>query len=145
MGILERTVQDMRDVAFDVSFDIAPNVASATVNTAQTQSENKWAMFLGDLAEWHSRLMRHCLMLVGRYYTEPRLLEIRGRWGAENVKDFLGAHLPSQMSVRVTPDSLQAKSRAQIMQEIAWIQANFPGYLSPEVAIGALHGGTAEN
>jgi hypothetical protein len=145
LQILERTVNDMRDVAFDVAFDVAPNVAAQTVGAANTQSENKWAMFLGDLAEWHSRVMRHCLLLVARHYTEPRLIALNGRFGPQNIQNFMGSHLMGQVTVRVNPDSLASRSRAQVQQELAWIQANWPGYLSPEVAIAALHGGTAEN
>jgi hypothetical protein len=142
--MLERTVQDMRDVAFDVNFEVAPNVAAQTVNASIEQSGNKWQSFLGDLAEMHSRVMRHCLLLVARHYTEPRLLSIRGRFGPERIPDFLGARMMGQADVRVFPDSLASKSRQQVQQELAWIQANWPGYLSPETAIAALHGGTAE-
>lgn len=144
MSILERVVGDMRDVAFDTNIDVGPNVAARTAQQAVEQNDNKWQSFLGDLAEWHSRLMRHCLLLCARHYSEPRLLAIRGRFGPERIQDFLGSRLLGQVDVRVYADSLTSKSRAQIQQELAWIQANWPGYLSPETAIAALHGGTAE-
>lgn len=141
----ELAVQMIRDLGSDQQPQIDPNVAAKTVTTVIEQTQARWQSFLGDLAEWHSRVMRHCLMLVARYYTEPRTLEIRGRFGTQTIEDFRGAALPSQMRVRVLPDSLGAKTRQQVMNELSWIQANFPGYLSPEVAIGALHGGTAES
>jgi hypothetical protein len=31
------------------------------------------------------------------------------------------------------------------MAELSWIQGNFPGYLTPEVSIAALHSGTADD
>jgi hypothetical protein len=144
LQILERTVSDMRDVAFDVNFQVAPNVAAQTVTTAVEQSSDKWQSFLGDLADWHSRVMRHCLLLVARHYTEPRLVSIRGRFGWENLTDFRGADLMGEVDVRVLPDSLTTRSRQQVQQELAWIQANWPGYLSPETAIAAIHGGSAD-
>ena len=74
------------------------------------------------------------------------MLAIRGRWGQpQRIDDFLGSHLFGQVDIRVTPGSTQARSRQQIQQELAWIQANWPGYLTPEVAIAALHNGTAED
>jgi hypothetical protein len=48
------------------------------------------------------------------------------------------------VNVRVLPGSIEAKSRAQIMREIEFIQQNWPGALSPEAAMAALHGGNAE-
>jgi hypothetical protein len=61
------------------------------------------------------------------------------------LKDFLGAQLMGEVDVTVTEDSLKPRSRDQVMSELSWIQANFPGYLSPEVSIAALHSGTAED
>jgi hypothetical protein len=90
------------------------NVAARTGQLAIEQSHARWQTFLGDLAEWHSRLMRHCLLLTSRYYTEPRLLAIRGRMGWESIKDFRGSHLLGQTNVRVFPGSLEYLSRAQV-------------------------------
>jgi hypothetical protein len=145
MSMLERTVQDMRDVAADFSFEVASNVATGTVQQGIEQSQNKWQSFLGDLADWHSRVMRHCLLLTARHYSEPRLIAINGRFGPERIDNFLGSHLMGQVNVRVSPDSLVRAAASRSSSELAWIQANWPGYLSPEVAIGALHSGTAEN
>jgi hypothetical protein len=111
MSMLERTVQDMRDVAADFSFEVASNVATGTVQQGIEQSQNKWQSFLGDLADWHSRVMRHCLLLTARHYSEPRLIAINGRFGPERIDNFLGAHLMGQVNVRVSPDSLVARSR----------------------------------
>jgi hypothetical protein len=90
------------------------NVAARTGQLAIEQSHARWQTFLGDLAEWHSRLMRHCLLLTSRFYTEPRLLAIRGRMGWESIKDFRGSHLLGQTNVRVFPGSLEYLSRAQV-------------------------------
>jgi hypothetical protein len=49
------------------------------------------------------------------------------------------------VNVRVLPGSIESKSRAQIMREIEFIQQNWPGALSPEAAMAALHGGNAES
>jgi hypothetical protein len=102
----------------------------------------RWQSFLGDLAEWWSRLMRHCLLLMARFYTEPRTLEIRGRMGWESVKDFKGAHLMGQTNVRVWPSSLEYLSKNQIMSKTQYYASM--GWISGEQAIAAIEGGMAE-
>jgi hypothetical protein len=138
-------IQQMRDLAADVDVQADPNVAARTVGAAVGQAQSRWDSFLGDAEEFDSRLMRHCLCLVARYYTEERIVDIRGRYGWEPPATFTGADLRSQVNVRVLEGSLQAKSRAQIMQEIEFVNTIAPGSISAEVALAALHGGTAEN
>lgn len=138
--LIDRALSDMRDIAADNDFNADPNVAAKTVNAVDIQAQSRWEKFMTSVEEWDSRLMRHCLLLVARHYTEPRLLAIRGRWDQpQRLEDFKGGDLFGETNIRVVPGSSQAKSRAQVQQELAWIQANWPGYLSPEVAIAALH------
>lgn len=142
--IIERAIDDMRSVASDQQIDPAPNLAARTLEAGIEQSQNRWQSFLGDLAEWHSRLMRHCLLLVARYYTEPRLLEVRGLEDWESLAGFRGADLLGQTSVRVLPASLTPITRAGIQDQLTWINQNFPGYLNPEAAIAALESGNID-
>lgn len=142
--IIERAVDDMRNVASDQQVDPAPNLAAATLESGIEQSLNRWQSFLGDLGEWHSRLMRHCLLLVARHYTEPRLLEVRGLEDWEPLAGFQGADLLDQVSCRVLPASLTPITRAGIQQQLTWINQNFPGFLNPEAAIAALQAGNID-
>lgn len=139
--LLDWAVTAMSQVAADQQIDPAPNLAARTLETGIEQSQNRWQSFLGDLAEWHSRLMRHCLLLVARHYTEPRLLELRGRDGWELISDFKGAHLLGQTSVRVLPDSLSPVTRAGIKDNLSWLAATFPGWLTPDAALATLESG----
>jgi hypothetical protein len=118
------------------------NVAARTAQAVIEQSMARWQSFLGDLATWWSKLMRHCLLLVARYYTEPRTLEIRGRMGWESVKDFRGAHLLGQANVRVWPSSLEYLSKQQIMAKTQYYASM--QWISGEQAIAAIEGGMAE-
>jgi hypothetical protein len=122
----------------------APNVAAAAISADQQQSAARWESFLGDLAAFDSRLMRHCLMLVGRYYTEPRLLKINGWFGPDLVSDFTGAQLNGQVDVTVLPGSLTQLSRGEMQGRLQWIAQTFPGWLNPEMALAALDGGAAQ-
>lgn len=142
--IYEEMLQAMKDVAAHQDLQADPNVAARTVQAVIEQSALRWQSFIADMAEWWAGLMRHCLMLVARHYTEPRLLGIKGRFGPERIEDFRGAQLNGQVDVTVLPGSIESRSRQQVMSELQWIALTFPGYLSPQAAIAALHGGTAE-
>lgn len=142
--LLEWTVNAMKQIAADQQIDPAPNLAARTLQASIEQSANRWQSFLGDLAEWHSRLMRHCLILVARHYTEPRLLELRGRDGWQSIPAFRGSHLMGQTKVRVLPQSLAPVTRQGIQEKLSWIAATFPGWLQPEAALAALDGGNID-
>jgi hypothetical protein len=109
----------------DMQF-IAADVPEAEDEELETQ-ESVWDSFYTQFAEWDSRLMRHCLYLVQRHYTEPRLIEIKGLFGPEPLDGFLGADLRSQQSVRVLPDSIKPRTKKQIEQRVMFLVQMFPG------------------
>lgn len=99
--------------------------------------------FISNLAAFHAGLMRHCLWLVQRHYTEKRLLTLRGRNGPENINGFMGAQLLGQADVTVLPASIEPRTREYIEQRVmTYAQL---GWVSPEAAMAAIAGGTAEN
>jgi hypothetical protein len=142
--MLNLAIEQMRALAADVDVQPDPRLTSQTANVAVQQATSRWDSFLGDAEEFDSRLMRHCLCLVARYYAEQRIVDIRGRYGWEPPIAFTGSDLRSQVNVRVMEGSLRTKSRAQTMQDIQFMQQNFPGALNPEAVWAALHGGSGE-
>jgi hypothetical protein len=142
--LLNLAIEQMRALAADVDVQPDPRLTSQTANVAVQQAQTRWDGFLGDAEEFDSRLMRHCLCLVARYYTEQRIIDIRGRYGWEPPIAFTGSDLRSQVNVRVMEGSLRTKSRAQTMSDIEFMQQNFPGALNPEAVWAALHGGSGE-
>lgn len=123
--------------------DIPGNVESARgIQALIERDTSRRAAFIANLAEFHSRLMRHCLYLVSRHYTEERLLKIRGRFGPEAIRDFTGAQLRGQVDVRVYPDSIEPRTKQAMEQRIM----NYAqlGWVSPEAAMAAINSGTAE-
>lgn len=142
--IIDQALQNMREVASDQNIEIAPNLSSTTLQAGIEQNQNRWQSFLGDLAEWHSRVARHCLLLVAKYYTEPRLLNIRGADSWEPIEGFRGAQLLGQTKVTVFPGSLVSLTRQGIQGQLTWINQNFPGYLNPDMAIAALESGNID-
>jgi hypothetical protein len=142
LQIFNLVIDQMNRVASYEDVQAESNVAARTAQAVIEQSMARWQSFLGDLAEWWSRLMRHCLLLVARYYTEPRTLEIRGRMGWESIKDFKGAHLMGQTNVRVWPSSLDYLSKNQIMAKTQYYASM--GWITGEQAIASIEGGMAE-
>jgi hypothetical protein len=146
LNIFDRVLSDMRYVAADTDVDVAPNVAAGAVSQVIQQAANRWSSFLGDLARWDSEVARHCLLLAQNHYTEERTLKIRGRLGWEPEASFRGADIMGQIDVTVNPATIETRSRQAILQQLAWIQANFPGYVRPEVAIEiAMNGASPES
>lgn len=99
--------------------------------------------FIQGLAEWWSRLMRHCLYLTQRHYHEHdgRLMSLQGRRGPELIAGFKGAKLRGQMDVRVFAASLEPQTREAIERRIMWYAQL--GWITPEVAMSAMSGGAA--
>jgi len=140
--ILSTILEQMARVASYEDVKAESNVAARTTQAVIEQSMARWQSFLGDLAEWWSRVMRHCLVLVARYYTEPRTLQIRGRMGWESIADFKGAKLMGQTNVRVFPGSLEYLTRAQILAKTQYYASM--GWLSGEQAMAAIEGAQVE-
>jgi hypothetical protein len=142
--MLEMAIEHMRALAADIDVQPDPNLAAKTANASIEQAQSRWQSFMGDVAEFHSRLMRHDLSIVAREYDEERQIEIRGQYGWAPEEAFKGQALRSQVNVRVLPGSLETKSRQAIQAEIQFIQANWPGAITAEAALATIHGGSAE-
>lgn len=142
MQILNMILAQMKEVAAYEDVHADPGLAAKTASAVIEQSIARWQSFLGDLADWHSRLMRHCLVLVERYYSTPRTLEIRGRMGWEPVPDFRGADLMGQAHVRVSPGSLEYLSKQQIFQKVQYYASM--GWINGQQAMAAIENGQAE-
>ena len=139
--IADRAKEDMGRIA--AQNDIPSQVESGKAMASFVEKDaNRRQSFIHNLSDFHSRLMRHCLYITQRYYTEPRLLKIRGRFGPELLADFMGADLRSQCDVRVDPGSIEPRTKAAIeAQVLAYADR---GWVSPEAAMSAIGGGNAE-
>lgn len=138
----EDAIAHMRALAADTDIQAEADVAARTVQAAIEQGQSRWQSFIGDLAQFHSRVMRHCLYLCSKHYAEPRLLHINGRFGPEVLEGFLGADLMSQIDVRVAPGSLEVRSKQQIEQKILAFADR--QWITPHAAMAAINGGYAE-
>lgn len=138
----QEAIADMARIA--AQNDIPSQVESGKGITALLEKDaSRRANFLANLAQFHSRLMRHCLYLVQRHYTEPRLLMVRGETGVEPIKGFLGSELLGEVDVRVSPGSLEPRTRETIEAKILAFADR--GWISPHAAMAAINSGTAES
>jgi hypothetical protein len=144
MQMLQSGIEFMRAIASDVDIQAEPDVAAKSMQQAVETSRQRWQSFLGDYAEFMSRLMRSCLTLCARHYSEERIIQIRGQYGWEPVPAFTGQDLRGQVNVRVSPGTLEVKSKASVMNEVQWLVTMYPGAISPQAAMAAIHGGSAE-
>jgi len=124
--------------------DIPNQVESAQgIQFLLEKDSSRRATFYKNLAKFHARLARHCLYLVQRHYTEPRLLKVRGEQGAiEAIPDFMGAELLGEVDVRVSVGSLEPRTRESIESKILAFADR--GWVSPHEAMAAINAGTAE-
>lgn len=133
--------EDMKEIA--ASNDVPTQVESGKAIQAVIEKDQiRWQAFIAEVAEFHSSLMRHCLTLVQAYYNEPRLLKIKGRFGPELVQDFKGADLRDQIDIRVLPQSIEPRTQQFIEARVLAYADR--GWISPEAAMAAIAGGTAE-
>ena len=142
LQIFNVVLEQMNRVASYEDVQATANVAARTTQAVIEQSQARWQSFIGDLAEWWSRIMRKALLLVARYYTEPRTLELRGRLGWESIADFKGAQLLGMANVRVWPGSLDYLTKNQIMSRVQYYASM--GWVTGERAMSAVEGGMAE-
>jgi hypothetical protein len=96
--------------------------------------------FIANLAEFYSRLARHCLYLVQKHYTEERVITIRGTLGFESIDAFMGADLKGESTVKVFPASIEPQTRTFMEQRtMNLVQI---GAINPEQAARAIEAGS---
>lgn len=115
--------------------------AGRAIQTLIERDQNRRQAFTAQLAEVHAKVASRGLQLVQEYYTEPRLLRIKGRWAWETIKDFRGADLSGQVDVRVSPGSIEPRTKAAVEQKVLAYADR--GWITPQQAMSAIEGGYA--
>lgn len=134
-------INDMARIA--AQNDIPSQVESGKGIQALIEKDtSRRATPVANLAEFHSRLMRHCLYLVQRHYTEERTLSIQGKRGPRLERGFRGAKLRGQVDVTVLPGSIEPRTRSQVTQLVLAYADR--GWVGPDDAMTAIDNGSAE-
>jgi hypothetical protein len=132
------------DLAFMLSQNDIPSQVEAArgIQALLERDQNARASFLANLAEFHGRVMRHCLALCARHYSEKRLIQINGWKSPEIIPDFKGADLLDQVNVIVSPNSLMPINRDVLEQRVMnWGQL---GWIPPHIAMSAVNSGSVD-
>ena len=132
---------DMQTIA--AQNDIPPGVeAGKAIQLFTERDTSRRGDFLDQVASVYASVARHSLYLVQRFYTDPQLLQIQGRFGFDPLADFRGADIRNQTDVRVSAGSLEPRTRAGIEQQAMTLFQI--GAISPFEAMVAIKGGTTE-
>lgn len=100
------------------------------------------AIFLSNTADFYAEVMRRCLILMQIYATEPRLIRINGENGSETIENFTGAQLADEIDVRVSPASIEPRTREGVSQLA--IQLLQMGKIDTQRALLAIQSGSLE-
>lgn len=135
----QEALSDMQMLAAQTAF---ANEQSGKAMQVQIEADaNARQSYLARLATFHSKLMRHCLVLVCTNYNTPRLLKINGKYGPSTLEDFEGANLNDQVDVTVFPDSIAPRTRQELEKRVMAFADR--GWIPPEKAMAAIEQGTA--
>lgn len=122
---------------------LPPGVESGSAIQGYNERELSFrSMVVANLAAFWSSLGRHLLYLVQQHYTEERLLLANGRFGVDMIRDFLGEQLMGIGGVRVSEASITPRTRAA--QEAMIMAYADKAWISPQMAMSAMQGGTVE-
>lgn len=123
--------------------DIPAQVESGKgVITLTERDATRRGAFLKNVARFYAAIMSAALVHVQHYYTEDRLIQVKGDFGWESQDDFQGAQLTDNIDVRVNAASLEPMTRAAVEQRVIAFADRM--WISPEVAMKAIQSGTTE-
>lgn len=139
---LFRITQDMEGIIARLSAqnDIPSQVeAGRAIQALIERDAARRQSFIARVARWHGQVASRELYLVQRHYTEPRLLQIKGRWSTDTIRDFRGAQLLGQTDARVSAGSIEPRTKAAMEQRILAFADR--GWITSEQAMAAIEGG----
>ncbi len=115
--------------------------AGRAIQTLIERDAQRRQSFIARVARWHAQVGNRSLVLGQQYYTEPRLLTVKGRWAAEVIRDFKGANIMGQTDVRVATGSIEPRTKVAMEQKVLAYADR--GWITAEQAMAAIEGGFA--
>lgn len=123
--------------------ELPQGVESGQAIEARMENDRpRTSLFTENLARFDSQIGHDCLALVQKHYTEDRLIQVKGDFSWESIPDFRGVKLRDQIDVRVSPDSIEPKTRSALERRV--MQYAELGWVGPEDAMTAIETGTSE-
>lgn len=129
------------DIAYIASQnDIPSQVESGRgIESLLSRDSSAGLKFKERVTKLHADVMRDCLYLVQKHYTEPRVIRVSDEFGAYSYDDFRGSDLMGEVNVRVTTGP---RSRQEMKDEIMGLIDR--QLVDPEVGLKALFDGSPE-
>ena len=141
---LFRITQEMSNIVARLSAqnDIPGQVqAGKAIQALIERDAARRQSFVAQVAKWHGQVASRALFLTQQHYDEPRLLRIKGRWSTDTIRDFRGAQLLGQTDVRVSPASIEPRTKVAMEQKVLAFADR--GWITAEQAMTAIEGGYA--
>jgi hypothetical protein len=139
--MLELCLSDFEHI---LSFEELPaGVDSGSgVDSMQQRRTSASRAFSTGLARWHASMGYHLLELIAQHWTEPRLLEVQGRFGVDKIPQFNNQKIGKPGRVRVSVSSVEPRTKASMEARLMGYAER--GWILPHQAMAAISGGTAE-
>lgn len=138
---MDRALADMDEILGN--HELPSGIESGSgIEAYNAHDQSRRGLFIRALAGWYAAIGQHVLELIHDHYTEPRLIELQGLYGPEQIPDFLGRDLGKIGKVRVKPSSLEGSSREAREKRILYYADR--GWVEPHRAMRALDAGTDE-
>lgn len=139
---LDQCIADFQDITGQQMIPAAVDSGVGVAGYQGVQDERR-AVVAENLARFYKSFFEHALYLVQRHYTEPRLLQVKTRFGTETIADFMGAQIGGSITVEVDPRDVMPRSpEAQEAQLIMYADR---GWIPPHQALAAIRSGDADS
>jgi len=138
----DQAIADMEEIASQRG--LPAGVEAAKAIQVLVERDNMRRQFIVQaLADFYGDLGKTLLWFVQRYFTEPQLLAIQGGiLGLDFIPDFKGADLRDQLSVSVSPTSIESRTREALEQKILTLAQL--GWIDKQQGLAAMDSGTLE-
>ncbi|AHF08570.1 portal protein [Desulfitobacterium metallireducens] len=111
---LDLQLRDFEDISgiHEVSSGTAPTGVKSGIAIAflGEQDETKFGPIIHNIETTYENWAKFVLVLMQKYYIEPRMIKIVGKNGQVNVKEFQGSDLKGNKDVKVVSGSAMPKS-----------------------------------
>lgn len=122
--------------------DLPPGLESGSgLQEFRAMQSSAQDLFVTGMARWWASQGYHLAELIAANYTEPRLLEVQGRFGVDRIPDFTGTKLGKPGRIKVSPASVEPRTRDYMERRLLGYAER--GWLEPHQVMAAINGGTA--
>jgi hypothetical protein len=137
--VLDQCIADWQEITGQ--HQLPAGIESGTgIAAMDARDDRRRDYFIDQFVDWYSRFGLALLRLAAEHFTDDRMLTLQGTFGPEQFQTAKAAVLNHVAQVRVRPESVTPRSRAQAQTIITNLIDR--GLVDPKKAISALRDGT---